>query len=206
MKTMMFYPALVVCLLVLAGCEDDRIYPSPQKKPLQNSPDVYVTVPVHLESEFNATFTRNIYFFGDDPQLDDLWNPWWGELTDQNEPVYQFELKGNGTDSILGIFTLHLTTVWSVTEAYCTSNATITSSIPANGGTLCLNCYETSDFNADYPYDQPVHENSFVIGTTLGYAKDCEGFGTILFIRSETIPDVMKVKLEADLKFIISKQ
>jgi len=57
MKTLVKSLVAITCLKMVVGCEDDRIYPSPQKYTPQ--PPV-VTSEIHIAAEFTAKFDKTL--------------------------------------------------------------------------------------------------------------------------------------------------
>lgn len=57
MKTLVKSLVAITCLVMVVGCEDDRIYPSPQKYTPQTP---VVTSKIHIAVEFTAKFDKTL--------------------------------------------------------------------------------------------------------------------------------------------------
>lgn len=202
MKTVLYSLVLLTGILAAAGCEDDRLYPTSLNNRNQKDPDLYVKVPVHMESEFDAILSTNFYHLGDDPYFDELL--WW-LIGDLNDSVCNYELEGTGRDSVLGRFTFQISTSGSLTQNYSFTRAKLCSSSQVNGWTMYLSNDDKTELAEGNPYRRPG-EKSFIVEDAYGVSDYYAECISILLSESENCPDSMNVKITGDFTLIISKR
>jgi hypothetical protein len=198
MKTLVKSLIVITGLLIVAGCEDDRIFPSPQK--YVESP---ATVTVPFISEFTTTFTKSLVdsLHVNDYGFDVFWNLWFMSNGIMEYPYYFLEQTGNGTAAGLGDFTIIIDSWWSSVDGRGFTSAEITT----GGGDILYVNIQNSNFSSEFPYDQTNYDLSFTAGGGLGKYMHCSGSGTITLNLSESSSKVIAHKWLGNLKLVKRK-
>ena len=197
MKTLVKSLIDITGLLIVAGCEDDRIYPSPQK---YVEPPAAVTVP--FISEFTTTFTKSLVdsLHLSDYGSDVYWNLWFMGIAIE-PPCYVLEQVGKGTAAGLGDFTIKIDSWWSSFDGRGFTTAEITT----GGGDILYVNIEKSDFTSEFPDDQSKCDLWFTAGGGLGKYMYCSGSGTITLNLSESSSKVIAHKWLGNLTLVKRK-
>jgi hypothetical protein len=202
MKTVVKFLAVVAGLLTAISCEDDRIYPSPQKRVSSELSELSVVVPVPFNSEFETTFTRILKdsLSIDDPGAENFDVYFWGMAPWQ--PFYILEMNGIGENPVIGRFTLYLYSTWKPGDGEGLTRAYITDD---NGEILNINIKDNKfDFTHDYPYDQTICSKTFKVIEGTGKFKGCKGSGLVTFL-AETSDSVMTLQWDGTLELVITR-
>lgn len=197
MKKLVKSLIVITGLLIVAGCEDDRIYPRPQKyvEPL-------ATVTVPFNSEFTTTFTKSLVdsLHLSDYGSDVFWNLWFMG-TGMKYPYYFLEQTGKGTAAGFGDFSIKIESWWSSSDGRGFTTANIKT---GNGDILHVNIKE-SEFTSEFPGDQSNCDLLFTAAGGTGKYMYCSGSGTITLNLSESSLKVIAHKWLGDLTLVKRK-
>ncbi|MCU0365784.1 MAG: hypothetical protein MUC30_01055 [Bacteroidales bacterium] len=195
MKTLAKSLLAITCLLMVVGCEDDRIYPSPQKYTPQAA---VVTSEIHIAAEFTAKFDRIL------TNSDDLWQidrsiadyVFWSGLKD---PVYLLRQSGTVNNPELGVLELTLCSVWSSVDGACINSGCLQNPY---GDKLYLWGQNTAvTLNNEFPYNKAdLHEMFSYVG--MGKFDHCSGALAITCHVSEADPAVMEHYWDGNLTVV----
>lgn len=197
MKTLVKSLMVLTGLLTFASCEDDRIYPSPQKYV-----EPRVTAAVPFNSEFTTTFEKRIINtlsltdFGSDV----YWNLWFMGF-EMEQPFYYLQQTGTGSSAGIGNFTIKIESWWSTVDCKGFTTGEITTGA---GDVLYVNIGNIS-FTPEFPYDKTTMDLFFSAGGGLGKYKYCTGMGTVSIYASDLPSNAMSHKWEGELTLVKSK-
>lgn len=197
MKTLVKSLVFVTGLLMVVSCEDDRIYPSPQK---YVEPIATVTVP--FNSEFTTTFTKslvdplNLMDYGSDL----YWDLWFMGI-EMDHPYYVVEQVGTGTTPGLGNFTISIESWWSSLGGQGFTKAEITTV----GGDVLYVRFEDSNFTPEFPYDLTNRDQSFTVTGGKGKYMYCTGRGAIILGLCESSSNSIAHKWIGDITLVKRK-
>jgi len=199
MKTLVKSLVAITCLVMVVGCEDDRIYPSPQKYTPQPA---VVTSEIHIAAEFTAKFDKIL------TSTDDLWQidrgiadyVFWSGLKD---PVYLLKQSGTVNNPELGVLELTLCSVWSSVDGACVNFGFLQNPY---GDKLYLWGKNSAAITLDkeFPYDKADLYEMFSFSGR-GKFDYCSGALNIVCHVSETDPGIMEHNWDGNLTVVKGK-